>query len=268
MPSTRQSWTRRIVRLLLLLVAAAFADSLWLEPNWIEVTHHQVSAPFATPLKIAHLSDLHSSGIGLREQRLLKFLAWEAPDVIVITGDILASGGDYGASGEILSRLHAPLGVWLVKGNRENWHRPPNENEFFRALGVTLLVNKGAEIRPGVWLAGLDDPWSGRPDLEAALAGIPDRDYSIALFHSPLYFEQSAGRYQLALAGHAHGGQVRLPFLKPLWLPGGIGRYVEGWFEKNGSRMYVSRGIGTSFLPIRFDCRPELAIITLSGTAP
>jgi len=71
----------------------------------------------------------------------------------------------------------------------------------------------------------------------------------------------------LALAGHTHGGQVRLPFWGPLWLPGGIGPYVQGWFSATGSRIYVSRRLGTTLLPVRFACRPELAIISLQPMA-
>ncbi len=268
MSATRPLWTLGIVRSLLLLSFACLFDALWVEPNWISVTRHRVFSPVPSPLKIAHLSDLHTAHLGYRERSLLKLLDREQPDVIVITGDVLSSWGDYRGTVDLLSRLHAPLGVWLVRGNWENWNRRLDEFESFRALGVTLLSNKSVEIRPGVWFVGLDDPWTGHPNLDIALAGIPDRAYKIALFHSPLYFEKSAGRYQLALAGHSHGGQVRLPFLKHLWLPGGVGRYVEGWFEKNGSRMYVSRGIGMSVLPLRFNCRPELAIITVGDKNP
>jgi predicted MPP superfamily phosphohydrolase len=153
----------------------------------------------------------------------------------------------------------------VVRGNWENWLRRTSEAEaqYYRRCGVSFLLNQSAEVRAGVWLVGLDDPTFGRVDLEGAMKAVPGDAYRIALFHSPAFFAVSAGRYELALAGHSHGGQVRLPFLDPLWLPSGIGRFVEGWFEKDGSRMYVSRGIGMTILPIRFFCRPELAIITL-----
>jgi predicted MPP superfamily phosphohydrolase len=90
---------------------------------------------------------------------------------------------------------------------------------------------------------------------------------SPTIAHGPIFFSRSAGQYDLALAGHSHGGQVRVPFWGPLWLPGGIGPYVQGWFAAGGSRMYVSRGIGTTLLPVRFACRPELAIVTLQPMA-
>ncbi len=253
----------RILRVLLFAGVLALADSLWIEPNWIQVTHHTIPADVAQPLRIAHLTDLHTSGIGFRERKLLELLDAEKPDVIVITGDSLSPSGNYEDVGALLGQLHAPLGVWLVRGNWENWHVLDGEPEFYRRRQVSFLLNRGAEIRPGIWLIGLNDSTYGHVDLDQALRPVPASAYRIALFHSPIFFAESAGRYELALAGHAHGGQVRIPFLPPLWLPPGIGPYLEGWFSRNGSRMYVSRGIGMTILPIRFFCRPELAVITL-----
>lgn len=248
------------------LVLAVFIDSVWIEPFRIQVTHYTVPAPVRQPLKIAHLTDLHTDGLHRNEQKLLALLQKESPDVIVITGDTLTGDSeyrDYLNTAPLLSRLHAPEGVWMVRGNWETFHPRKDDKQIWQSMGVTLLVNQSAQIAPNVWLVGVDEPWTGKPDLAAALKDVPDKAYKIALFHSPRYFAQTAGQYQLALAGHSHGGQVRIPFLPPLWLPVGVGKFVEGWFEKDGSRMYVSRGIGMSTLPVRFDCRPELPIITL-----
>ena len=261
--AARRPKLRRLTKLLLLAGTLFLLDGLFIEPNWIQVTHSTVPGNVATPLKIAHLTDLHTSHLGFREKRLLKLLDREAPDVIVITGDTISGWGTYEGESELLRRLHAPLGVWLVRGNWEDNHPRRDEHRFYAGLGVHFLYNQSAEIRKGIWLIGLDDPTFGRPNLSAALSNVPAGAYRIALFHSPKYFSVSAGRYDLALAGHSHGGQIRLPFLKPLWLPAGVGSYVEGWFEKEGSRMYVSRGVGTTLLPIRFLCRPELAIVTI-----
>ncbi|HUL16748.1 MAG TPA: metallophosphoesterase [Terriglobales bacterium] len=254
---------RRIFKCLLILAVLALIDGLLIEPNWIQVTHWTFSGNVAAPLKIAHLTDLHSSGMSFREKRLLKLLDVEAPDIIVVTGDTLSGWGTYRGESEILSKLHAPLGVWLVRGNWEISYPLKNERKFYEKIGVHFLLNQSMEVRPGIWLIGLDDPTFGHADLTKALVNVPSYAYRIALFHSPQFFSASAGRYDLALAGHSHGGQVRIPFLEPLWLPKGVGPYVEGWFEKNGSRMYVSRGIGMTLLPLRFDCRPELAILTI-----
>lgn len=238
--------------------------TLWIEPNWIEVTRYQVHAPLGAPLKIAHLSDLHTHGLGHRERQMLAILEAEKPDLIVVTGDTLADhGGSYPQCREVYEKLHAPLGVWVVRGNWENWKPLRRERAFYEAAGMHLLVNASAYVTPNVWLVGLDDPYTGTPKLNSALQGVPPDAFKIALFHSPAYFDRVAGHANLCLSGHTHGGQVRLPFLNPLWLPAGCGRYVEGWYEESGSQMYVSRGVGMSILPVRFLCRPELAFITV-----
>ena len=113
-------------------------------------------------------------------------------------------------------------------------------------------------------MVGLDDAATGSPDLEIALRGVPPDAFVIALFHSPVYFDQLAARCPLALAGHTHGGQVRIPLVPAFWLPRGSGRYLAGWYRRDAAEMYVSRGIGTSVLPMRFLCRPELAFITVT----
>lgn len=250
--------------LLLLLAGVAAVDGFFLEPYDIEVTQHHVPAPLARPLKIALLSDLHTRGIGRRERRLLALLETERPDLIVVTGDNIARWhGTYAECREVLGRLHAPLGVWVVRGNWENFRPLENEKEFYASAGVNFLLNEARPVRDDVWLMGFDDLSAGHPEMEPALRAVPPGLYTIALFHSPAFFDRIAGRCQLALAGHTHGGQVRIPLIPPFWLPKGSGRYLEGWYEKNGARMYVSRGIGTSILPVRFLCRPELSIITV-----
>lgn len=244
---------------------AVAVDGFWIEPYRIEVTHSSVQAPFAQPLKIAHLSDLHSSGLGRRERQLLGLLDAEQPDVIIITGDTVTRGRHYDNIRPILSHLHAPLGVWLVRGNWENDFTLNSERAFYSQLGVHFLLNEAQPLRPDVWIAGLDDPSSGKPDLNGALGAVPKGAYVIAAFHAPAFFDSVADRIPLALAGHTHGGQVRLPLVPVFWLPRGSGRFLEGWYSERGSRMYVSRGIGTTFLPFRFRCLPELSIITLGS---
>lgn len=265
----RATWWRRHW-LAILIVGAVFAlgiDALFIEPYRIQVTDYAVhTAPgvLQTPLKIAQLSDLHTRGLGRRERKMLAILAAEKPDVILITGDTLANPfGNYAACLQVYKQLHAPLGVWFVHGNWENIQPVRHERQYYRDAGIHLLVNQNAELRPGVWLIGLDDASSGRPEFDAASKGIPADAYKIAIFHAPVSFDRVAGMVNLCLSGHTHGGQVRLPFIRPFWLPLGSGRYLEGWYEDKGSRMYVSRGLGMSNLPVRFRCRPEMDFITL-----
>jgi predicted MPP superfamily phosphohydrolase len=122
-------------------------------------------------------------------------------------------------------------------------------------------------LRRDVWLVGLDEVTRGKPDLPEALTGVPAAVYRIGLVHAPSYFDRVAGYADLVLAGHCHGGQIRLPGLPPLYLPAGCGKYVEGWYEKNGSRLYVTRGLGNTILDMRLFSRPEIAIFDLQPIA-
>ncbi len=252
-----------VIAAYLLLVALA-VDGFLVEPYRVEVTHYAIPGNVSAPLKIAHLSDLHTHGLGWREERLLHVLSVEKPDLIVITGDSLGNRhGNYENCRLLYRQLRAPLGVWFVRGNWENERPLRHERAFYESAGVHLLLNANRELRPDVWIAGVDDPYTGTARLDTALAGIPSGMYTIALFHSPAFFDRIAGRANLCLSGHTHGGQVRLPFLRPLWLPRGCGRFIEGWYEERGSRMYVSRGLGMSLLPVRLLCRPEITFITV-----
>ena len=247
----------------LLLLAAGMAMALYaclIEPRWLEVTRHEVAAPVARPLTIAHLSDLHTQGLGPLERRVIAVLERERPDVIVLTGDYLPTGGRGQGALEVLRRLHAPLGVWAVKGN----HDGSEEVRLVRDGGVRMLVNEAVQLRDEVWLVGLDNAVAGSPDADAALAGLPEGAFAIALFHFPTALPTVSAQVQLALAGHTHGGQIRIPGLTRLWLPPGSGKFAQGWHQENRCQMYVSRGLGTSLLPVRFRCRPELALLTLT----
>ena len=262
----RDNRKRIVAALALAALMLFFAYSLWIEPFRVEVVHTSVQGNVATPLKIAQLSDLHTHGVGARERRVLDILDDEKPDVIVVTGDSLGGyGGTFAMVAEVFQQLHAPLGVWVVRGNYENWRQMQHEHSFYANAGVHLLLNSGTLLRNDVWLAGVDDPYTGKPSIEGALTGAPPGVYEILLFHSPAYFDRVAGHVDLCLAGHTHGGQVRPPFLPPLWLPKGCWPYVAGWYEAKGtkSKMYVNRGIGTSLMPIRFNSRPEVTILTV-----
>ena len=253
-----------------LVIIVAFAAALGLvlyawqvEPYHIEITEHHVSAGLKSPVRLMLLSDLHTRGFGRLERRVLEVAETSHPDLIVVVGDCFTPRADHAAAHKLLSKLHAPLGVWVVRGNWEHWNPVSDEPAYYHSAGVRLLINSNGTPRSDLAILGLDDPWTGQPSLELAEKDLPKKAYRIALFHSPFYFDQVAGRYPLCLAGHTHGGQVCLPWIGPLWLPGGCGSYVAGWYEKNGSRLYVTRGVGTSVLPVRFLCRPEIPILTL-----
>lgn len=125
------------------------------------------------------------------------------------------------------------------------------------------LTNKHYQIKDNLWLVGLDDELAGSPQI-SSYEGVPAEAKVISIFHSPELINSIKSRTNMAFAGHSHGGQIRIPFIGPIWTPQGTDRFESGWFEEGHAKMYVSRGIGTSILPIRFNCRPEVAFIRVN----
>jgi len=250
---------------ILATMIACGLDATLVEPYAVGLKQHEITAHVDAPLTVLHLSDLHTSGLGRRERRVLELAGQARPDLVVVTGDVV-DGGDLEPARGVLDGLRAlrpPLGIFVVRGNWENWKPPPGEREFYQSVGVTLLINEGRLVRPDIWLAGLDDPMSGFADLALAQRGAPTGALRIVLFHSPSLFEAKSADIDLAFAGHTHGGQVRLPFVGAVWTPPGSGRFVEGWYTSGSSRMLVSRGVGTSILPVRFFCAPEIESVRI-----
>jgi predicted MPP superfamily phosphohydrolase len=270
---------RRLISILLLGLALMFTAYIsLLEPFWIEVTRHEAWFKRLPPefdgLVVAHLSDFHMTSYGLRERRVLAALEKAKPGVIIITGDLISAGSDRAAVQAFLKdlqRLAPPFGLWAVLGNHDHIDTlaedRPGMRRFFNEAGVSLLVNEAGRIGKGVdtlTFIGVDDPYSGHDRLWEALKGMQRTPFAILLSHSPeIFFKADLARIDLIFAGHTHGGQVRLPWFGPLWLPEGSEPYVAGWFTGESARMFVTRGIGTSILPIRFLCRPEVPLITL-----
>jgi predicted MPP superfamily phosphohydrolase len=235
------------------------------------ITRHKLALPgLDAPLRIAQLSDLHY-GVFLFEDAVS---AWvdatlgERPDLIVLTGD-LADGRSRSPLTPLLDALApltAPLGVWSVWGNHDYFNRGTHRQlaAGLRQIGVHTLRNGNANVRPDLMLAGVDDFKLGQPDLRATLAGIPPGVPSLLLTHNPdLLPELEAGQVSLALAGHTHGGQVRLPFIGAPVTSSEYGqRFAQGWVH-DPVRAHVSRGLGVTAIPVRLACPPELVILDL-----
>jgi predicted MPP superfamily phosphohydrolase len=220
------------------------------------------------------LSDLHISNYGLRERRLLAVLEKAKPGVVVMTGGFISSGSDRAALHRFIKyiqRLSPPFGLWAVLGNHDHSDMLAEDvdgmRRFFNEVGVSLLVNEAGRIGRGVdtlTFIGVDDPYSGHDRLGDALKGMQRTPFAILLSHSPeIFFQADLARIDLVLAGHTHGGQMRLPWFGALWLPPGSEVYESGWFAGASAKMFVTRGVGTSMMPIRFLSRPEVPLITL-----
>jgi len=194
------------------------------------------------------------------------------PDVVVLGGDYV--GGRAGGAKAFYSEvgdIEAPLGVYAVLGNHDYWEGVDDAREGMRRAGIRLLVNESAEIgREGetIRIAGVDYPWIGDADVEAAAQGIAEDEFAIFVSHSPDYFPeampQTGSTFDLALAGHTHGGQLTVfGTLAPL-VPSAYGqRYKGGWVEESGVPVLVTRGAGNVTVPMRFFAQPEIHLIEL-----
>ena len=267
-----------------LAAAAAGAGSVGyafaLEPGWLAVERVTVRVPGLPPaldgLTVAHLSDLHwGPYTGQPEIRTAveKANAFAA-DLIVLTGDyVLQSAGYAAPCAQELAALRAPLGVFAIPGNHDYWTDIDVVTAQLRATRLTLLRNSSHRLEVGgapLWLAGVDDVWEQHHDLDAALAGVPLGEPILLLVHEPDFADQAAQSPHcvfLQLSGHSHGGQVNLPFYGPPILPWLGRKYPAGLQTVAGStlQVYTSRGVGVIAPPLRFNCRPEVTLLTLAG---
>jgi hypothetical protein len=244
------------------------ADSLLVEPRWIDVTRHNV--PFGNwpaarrPLNVVQLSDIHS-GPYMGRDNIADAVALcnrLKPDLVALTGDFVHRGlGHIGPCAHELSKLTAPLGAFAVLGNHDHWEGAAAVADALSDAGITMLTNRNVDIGHNVFVAGLDDEWTGRPDERAAFAGVIENAATIVLAHSPRSVARVAHRNCLLLSGHTHGGQVDVKIIPRNRLPLLQGwKYIKGWYTEDRARMYVNRGIGMVGLPIRFLCRPEISV--------
>jgi hypothetical protein len=257
------------------------------ERHNVEVTQHTISVrglPEAFDgMRLAQLSDIHldefTEPFLLREavQRINRL----KPDAVLLTGDyvsyeVLSRRRTLGAAwqcGQLLNGLNC-MARYAIFGNHDVMAGEKAVWEAFASNGISVLKNTFVPLERGasrIWLAGLDDPTMGRPDLDrtipASIRNVP-REPVILLCHAPDYVDDlvahpAGSSVALVLSGHTHGGQVRLPLVGALRLPEGGKRYVEGLFRFGDTQLYVNRGLGAVDLPIRFDCPPEISVFTL-----
>lgn len=228
---------------------------------------HRVAIPgLAEAVSVLQISDAHVRHPTRTLARVCDDLAGLRPDLVVLTGDITAREAQPAAVHELLAHLPAArLGRFAIMGNWEYWagFPPQRWGPLLARHGVCLLRDEAVRVGP-ITLVGTDDHVAAEPDVEAALDRADGEGPIVCLTHSPGLFPRIARpSVPLVLAGHTHGGQVRLPGLGAAWLPFGSGPYVAGFYEANGSLLYVSSGLGWSMAPLRVRCPPEIAWLDL-----
>jgi len=251
-----------------------FAERHWLETVSLELPFRSLPSSF-DGLKIVHFSDVHYGFYyDLPQlQSLIDHIMKLQPDLIVFTGDLFDAEVLPYAKDIIheLRRLKAPLGQYAVPGNHDYYTGRKHAINVFEESGFQMMHNRSKTLtvkRQRIQLVGVDDMINGRPDLDAAFAGLDNNRFTLFLAHEPDFATQTSPyRVDLQLSGHTHGGQLRLPFTGPLMTVVGGRKYVQGLYKlpnrSTDSYVYTTRGIGTTHIPVRFLCRPELTVIHL-----
>lgn len=250
-----------------------------IEAQWLQLVEQQVrlaGLPESLKgLRVGLLCDLHlgTSAEADAIAHAVDLLRAARPDVLLLGGDYIKNHGrQLRPCLDILGTLRPALGSYAVLGNHDRWHcDDATLRQAFADAGISLLVNAAVPL-DGVHVVGLDTVWAGQPDPRRALATVPAAQPVLLLVHEPDFIDRipAVPHSIVGLSGHTHGGQVIVPWRGPLCLPRYGRKYPMGLLPVHGQagrQVYVSRGVGTSIVPLRLNCRPEVTLLTLQPRA-
>jgi len=273
---------RRFLLFILIFGFFLFLGKAYYDTNAIEIKHYEIKSPSLSEplrgLKIAFLTDLHIKDMGIRENKILEILREEKPDMIFLSGDYIAFKGSYKPVMFFFSQLKAPLGIYAVFGNTEYTNEngscifchykgskglKKNPTPYFLRNSAIVLEANQKKIN----IVGVDDPVEGKSDLNKALKDLDKKYPIILLAHSPEIFEEAtANGVDFLLCGHNHGGQLFFTrYLRDVLPLDATLEFIDGFFKKAKTLMYVNRGIGTSFLPFRLGVKPEITFFEFTN---
>jgi len=249
---------------------------VFIERAVVVVSHYRIAVPHLPQpfdgLRLVHLTDLHYGplmSLGMIERVVARAnrIARDAP---LCTGDYVhrRDPADIDRVWPILAQLTAPLGVYATLGNHDHWADTARSQAWLERSGQDLRHKAVSIEREGrrLWLVGAGDLWEDHRSLDALLSGIPEEDCRLVLAHNPDTADTPyAGRVDLFISGHTHGGQVGIPLVGPPVLPVRNKTYSSGLkTSSRGTGVFISRGIGWAVYPIRFNCFPEIAALELT----
>jgi predicted MPP superfamily phosphohydrolase len=275
---SRRRWLKRAAAGLAGLAVCGGGYSL-LEAGWLSIGLRDIAVPELPPafdgLRVGFASDLHHgpyTGLPYLRNALERLLALK-PDVLLLGGDFVHQDPQFIAPvcemmGDCIKNAPPPLGTFAVLGNHDHWESAKQTRAGLRAAQIVELLNAAQPFsRQGqkLWLCGVGDLWEREADPEAAAAMLPAQSCALLLSHNPDVAEQlDDPRFKLVLSGHTHGGQVRLPLFGAPMVPSRYGqKYLQGLCQAPLTQVFVSRGAGTISPPVRFNCRPEVHVLTL-----
>jgi predicted MPP superfamily phosphohydrolase len=248
---------RRFVwRALLASLPLVAADAGWLEPGWVKIKTVRI-AEEKPRHRLAHITDLHHKGDRPYLESVVRKLNALSPDLVCFTGDLVEDAPYLKETLDILSGIKAPL--YGVPGNHDYWAKLPFEDirQTFAATGGAWLMDGQASLAGGKLLIH----GAACRSLSVPFPYPVPEAINVLLMHYPAFVDALVGRrFNLILAGHSHGGQVRIPFWGAIHVPFDVGPYEKGLFQTAAGPLYVNPGIGWFLWRIRFNCRPEITV--------
>ena len=280
-------WPKRIrVGLVFVIVLAGSAVfyGFFVEPNRLIVRHEKIQIDQwpreLNDFRIAVLSDIHAGGAFIDERKLRTIVERTnalQPEMIVILGDFISGDGrrhplrmEPAVFAPILKEFRAPLGVYSVLGNHDWWYDGRHVRQALEQNGIKVLDDEVLTVDArgtSFWLVGLADLWTRPQRIPQTMAQVPENTTVIALTHNPDIFPSVPSRVQLLIAGHTHGAQVHLPLIGYVVEPSNRygERYAQGHIYENGHHLFVTTGIGTSIVSVRFGVPPEIVLLTVKS---
>lgn len=277
---------RLALRVFLALLAAGSLLAAWafvVEPDRLVVREAALSLPRwpadAGELRLAVVSDVHTGSPHVdaaKLDQLVEEINRLRPDAVLLLGDFVISdvaGGEFvgpEVTAEKLNGLRSTHGTFAVLGNHDWWEGGERVWRALEGAGVRVLENDAVSFTHRgrrVWLVGLADLWTRKPDVQGSLTKVTDDTSPVfVLTHNPDIFPEIPERAALTLAGHTHGGQVRLPLFGRPVVPSRYGqRYAAGHVVEDSRHLFVTTGVGTSIIPVRFRVAPEIALLRITG---
>ena len=281
----RQKFTKRTIGAITVVVLLALGFGSWaflVEPNRL-VLHQETLVLDNWPqrldgLRVAVISDIHAGSSFIDAAKLQQIVVTTNqlnPDLIVILGDFMVTGRvlkhqvDPETIAAALKGLHARLGVYAVLGNHDWWFDGQRVWRALEQVGIRVLENDVSQIQcngSAFWLWGLSDLYTRPQNIAGTFQRVPANEPLIAMTHSPDVFPDIPARVALTLAAHTHGGQVNFPVVGRLIVPSRFGqKYAAGHIQEAGKQLFVTTGIGTSIIPVRFRVPPEIVLLTLKA---
>ena len=265
---------KRLIKHLKLIIFIIFClllagYSYFIEPNRLEVNRYVVQDEQLKGVKIVFASDFHVKPYGQKRlDMIVEKINAENPDIVVSAGDFVCGHTRHSTMpieqiAKTLGKVKAKFGFYTSLGNHDGWYGKDEITKNLEQNGIKVIGNENIKLNVNgktLYIAGVEDLMTGKPNVYEALNNI--KRPVIMLTHTPDMFPKVPDDVNLTLAGHTHGGQIRIPFLGPIFTASSHrDKYSKGFIEENGKKMIVTTGIGVSILPIRFNCPPEINVI-------